>query len=51
VFKKGGAKGTALNKNEFPDFGDFPTIGEKAQDKPVKEATGAACDRPHIGSF
>lgn len=27
VFKKGGAKGTALNKNEFPDFGDFPTIG------------------------
>lgn len=49
VFRKGGAKGTALNKNEFPDFGDFPVIGENKQ-QATKEVTGPACDNPHVGS-
>jgi len=50
VFRKGGTKGgTALNKNEFPDFGDFPTIGGNQQ-QATAEATGPACDNPHVGS-
>jgi len=50
VFQRGGTKGgAALNKSEFPDFGDFPTIGEKSKEA-TKEATGPACDKPHVGS-
>jgi len=51
VFRKGNAK-VAINKNEFPDLGDFPTMGsEKNSTSKAQESTGPACDKPHVGMF
>jgi len=51
MFNRG--KQTALNKNEFPGLGDFPTMGDNKSTSKVSapEENVSKCNQASLGSF